>query len=182
MRRVSLRTCIACTLLVLSLFVSIAATHVGSAHAASVKTSAAPPWSFSVSHVDPNATLSQVNITFSTHDDNKDFDTSIAFLLQERINAFFVQDLARGSNLANGTEFVDRSLHTLSIPVVAANVKLSDLVNAPTYRITITPVGHDTWIFDSTLTLVFSDGSQFSTVLVNQNLNQNNRTLTATFM
>jgi hypothetical protein len=83
-------------------------------------------------------------------------------VVQNRANIFLSQDLARLDNFAGNQEFGDNppSTNTFVLPLVS-NVKLGELT-LPTYKITIAPNGHDRWIFDCTVTIKASDGSQFS--------------------
>ena len=45
----------------------------------------------------------------------------------------------------------------------------------------IAPTGHDRWIFDATITITASDGSQFSSTTPGIILDQDNRTFTGIF-
>lgn len=93
---------------------------------------------------DPNATVTKVTVTFFTHNDNKDHDTSVSVLVQNRTSLFLSQDLARLDNFAGNQEFGDNppSTNTFVLPLVSKDIKLSQLT-LPTYKITIAPVGHD---------------------------------------
>jgi hypothetical protein len=154
----------------------VATFNGGTAYAAAVKSAAVRP------HVDPNATITNISITFVTHDDNKDFDTAVSVVVQEKFS-FFNQNLASLTNFAGSTEFGDNppSTHTFNLPLASQNVTLSSLTNAPTYSITINPNGHDTWIFDVTVTITTSDGSQFVSPLATARLTQDQRTFNGSF-
>src|SRR5579859_5433294 len=43
--------------------------------------------------VDPNATITNISVSFFTHNDNKDHDTSISVLVQVPVNFYLSQDL-----------------------------------------------------------------------------------------
>jgi hypothetical protein len=130
---------------------------------------------------DLNATIDRISVTFFTHNDNKDHDTSVSMVVQNRANIFLSQDLARLDNFAGNQEFGDNppSTNTFVLPLVS-NVKLGELT-LPTYKITIAPNGHDRWIFDCTVTIKASDGSQFSSSQQGIILDQDNRTFNGVF-
>jgi hypothetical protein len=131
---------------------------------------------------DPNATIAKVSVTFVTHDDNKDHDTSVSVDVQNKTSIFLSQDLARLDNFAGNQEFGDKpaSTNTFVLPLTSTSVKVSELL-LPTYAITIHPNGHDRWIFDCTVTITASDGSQFSSSKGGIILDQDNRTFSGVF-
>ncbi len=131
---------------------------------------------------DPNATITKVSISFFTHNDNKDHDTSVSVLVQNKANIFLSQDLATLDNFAGNQEFGDNppSTNTFVLPLASNDIKISQLT-LPIYTITIAPVGHDRWIFDCTVTIAASDGSQFSSTKQGIILDQDNRTFTGVF-
>jgi len=131
---------------------------------------------------DLNATITKISASFFTHNDNKDHDTSVSVLVQNRISVFLSQDLARLDNFAGNDEFGDNppSTNTFDLTLASENIKLGEL-SLPTYRITIAPNGHDRWIFDATITITASDGSQFSSTTPGIILDQDNRTFTGIF-
>lgn len=131
---------------------------------------------------DPNAIITKVSITFVTHDDNKDHDTSVSVDVQNKTNIFLSQDLARLDNFAGNQELGDKppSTNTFVLPLASNNVKVSDLV-LPTYTIGIQPNGHDRWIFDCTITIAASDQSQFSTTKRGIILDQDNKVFSGVF-
>ncbi|HLZ63197.1 MAG TPA: hypothetical protein VKR06_40210 [Ktedonosporobacter sp.] len=135
--------------------------------------------------VDPNATITNISVSFFTHNDNKDHDTSISVLVQVPVNFYLSQDLARLDNFAGGDndEFGDNppSTHTFNLTLASRNIKLSDITNLPTFRITIAPNGHDRWIFDATFRITLSDGTQLSFTTTNIILDQDNRIYVGAF-
>lgn len=131
---------------------------------------------------DPNATITKVSVTFFTHNDNKDHDTSVSVVVQNRVNLFLSQDLARLDGFAGNQEFGDNppSTNMFVLPLASSDIKLSQLT-LPTYSVTIAPVGNDRWIFDCTVTITASDGSQFSSTKQGIILDQDNRNFVGVF-
>jgi hypothetical protein len=131
---------------------------------------------------DPNATITNIRVSFFTHDDDKDGNTSVSVLVQNRGNWFFPQDIARLENFAGNMGFRDDppSTHAFDLALASENIRLSD-VTIPTYSITIAPTGNDRWIFDMTFTLTASDGFQSSSTTRGIILDQNNRTREGVF-
>ena len=131
---------------------------------------------------DPNATITRVSVTFVTHNDNKDYDTSVSVVVQNRSSIFLSQDLARLDNFAGNQEFKDNppSTNSFVLPLASNDIKLSQLT-LPTYTVTIAPVGNDRWIFDCTVTITASDGTQFSSTKTGIILDQDNRTFAGVF-
>ena len=72
------------------------------------------------------------------------------------------------------------STNTLVLPLASNDIKLSQLT-LPTYMVTIAPVGQDRWIFDWTVTITASDGSQFSGTKQGIIFDQDNRTFAGVF-
>jgi phospholipase C len=133
------------------------------------------------------ATLQKVTITFNTHGDNKDGDTLLHVFVKNRSNTSatpqpgtdFVgnllsyQDheasgtseinpfLAFGESLAQGTSFDDPSSHTFDLPLRSTPIPVGEVI-LPVVNIHIQPNGNDRWIFDYTITFLFSDGRSFS--------------------
>jgi hypothetical protein len=126
---------------------------------------------------DLNATITGIVASFFTHNDNKDNDSSVSVFVQNRVNLFLSQDIARLENFAGNTEFGDDppSTHSFDLTLASNNIRLSEL-SLPTFRTTIAPVGNDRWIFDVTFTIVASDASQFSSTTSGIILDQDNRT------
>jgi hypothetical protein len=123
------------------------------------------------------AVLTRVTLAFSTHDDNKDFDTQLNVHIANRLSATSNQDIAVGLNLLTGTEFQEGSLHTIvfgegALPLSSPRVTLRDIV-LPVVYVNIVPNGNDRWIFDYQVTYEFSDGHTFSSrtngVILDQN-------------
>jgi hypothetical protein len=131
---------------------------------------------------DLNATITGVRASFFTHNDNKDHDTSVSVFVQNRVNMFLAQDIARLEHFAGNTEFGDDppSTHGFDLGLASDNIRLSEL-NLPTFRITVAPVGDDRWIFDVTLTIAASDGSQSSSTTTGIILDQDNRIFNGVF-
>jgi hypothetical protein len=123
-----------------------------------------------------------VTIRFVTHDDNKDHNTKLDVRVSNRVTPFLSQDLAEGLDLGQSTEFKDRppSTHSFDLPLKSKDVALKD-ITLPTYNIHIQPVGNDRWIFDVTITLVFDDGSSFSSERRGIILDQNNKDYSGVF-
>jgi hypothetical protein len=132
---------------------------------------------------DLNATITKISATFVTHNDNKDHDTSISMTVQNAASSIFLrQDLAHLDSFAGNSEFGDNppSTNTIPLRLVSTDIKLSQLT-VPTYTITISPTGRDRWIFDVTVTIQASDGTQFSTTKNGVILDQDNRTFSGVF-
>ena len=84
---------------------------------------------------DLNATITKISASFFTHNDNKDHDTSVSVLVQNRISVFLSQDLARLDNFAGNDEFGDNppSTNTFDLTLASENIKLGEL-SLPTQR------------------------------------------------
>jgi hypothetical protein len=132
-------------------------------------------------NADPNATIDQVTVTFFTHNDDKDGDTSISTWVENPYNIFLVQEIAKLVDFAGNEGFGDNppSTHSFEL-VISTEVALKDLT-IPTYKIQIAPTGHDRWIFDVTYTLHAADGSTYSSTDFGIILDQDNRVRTGTF-
>lgn len=100
--------------------------------------------------------LTQVNVRFDTHDDNKDWDTTLNVLVKNQVNIFLSEEIAEGLNLAPGTEFVDPSTHSFDLTLKTNTLTIKDLT-LPVTNIHIQPNGNDRWIFDFKVSLVFTD-------------------------
>jgi hypothetical protein len=66
---------------------------------------------------DPNATLTKVAIRFTTHNDNKDYNTRLNVTVKNRTTLFLSQDIAEAIDLAHDQEFVDPSTHNFELPL-----------------------------------------------------------------
>jgi len=106
-----------------------------------------------------DAQLTKVNINFLTHDDNKDADTKVFVLVQNKISIFLSETLAGDAttDLSNGEQFGDKpsTSKPFSLRLASTDIKLSDLI-LPTVDISISPTGHDRWIFDYSVDLIFT--------------------------
>lgn len=103
-------------------------------------------------------TLTGIKIQFRTHNDNKDHDTRLDVAVKNKVNVFLSQDVASAQNLGGDMEFVDPSTHDFDLPLAANNIKMSDLTQ-PYVNIHVKPNGHDRWIFDYTVSLLFTDAT-----------------------
>jgi hypothetical protein len=128
--------------------------------------------------------LTAVKIRFTTHNDNKDHDTVLNVTVKNKINLFLSETIAEGLNVGGDMEFVDPSTHEFDLAVKSA-ILLKD-VSLPLVNIHIQPNGHDRWIFDYTVSLIFDDGSgspgkTFSSSESGVVLDQDNKDHTAVF-
>lgn len=124
--------------------------------------------------------LSKAGITFATHNDNKDDDTLLFVQLKTKVTLFLSKDLTQRAELGHNTEFNDPSTHTFDLPLASDNIKLSDLT-LPFVEIQIQPNGNDRWIFDYQVSLIFDDGSRYSSGAHGVILDQDNRTYVGVF-
>jgi hypothetical protein len=124
---------------------------------------------------DADPALTDVMITFFTHNDNKDHDTGLNVTVFNKVNLFLNQVIAQTNDLAHGQEFGDNppSTHAFHLDLKTP-VTLSKLT-FPQTKIEIAPVGHDRWIFDFTVQFTFADGQVFSTDSKPVILDQDNR-------
>jgi hypothetical protein len=130
-------------------------------------------------------TLTGVKIRFVTHNDNKDHDTILNVTVTNKVSIFLSEDIAEGLNLGGDMEFVDPSTHEFDLPLKSANIKLAD-ITLPVTTIHIQPNGHDRWIFDYTVSLIFTDGTPspgktFSSTETGIVLDQDNKDHTGVF-
>lgn len=103
-----------------------------------------------ITAADPNANLVAATVTFNTQNDNKDADTLVATEVDDTAGniAAFRQDFY--------TEFPD---HTTNGPFdLDVGAATAAELNGGQFVITISPNGHDTWIFGFTAKLTFDDG------------------------
>ena len=131
--------------------------------------------------------LSNVNITFNTHDDDKDGDTLLHVFIKNRSNdssdpesdSDFISNLlayqralslgdteinpylAFGEALLVGWSFSDPSTEPFDLPLASSTIKMEDVV-LPVVNIHILPNGNDRWIFSYTTTFTFDNGQSFS--------------------
>jgi hypothetical protein len=124
--------------------------------------------------------LTGVTIRFMTHNDNKDHDTRLDVSVKNRVTMFLSEDLAEGQNLGGDMEFDDPSTHEFNLNLASDSITLKDIV-LPVTNIHIQPNGHDRWIFDFTVKLIFDDGKTFSSSKTGVILDQDNRDYTGVF-
>jgi len=129
-----------------------------------------------------NATLAGINVSFFTHNDDKDGDTSVSVSVENKVNLWFSQLLASLNDFAGNIGFADNppSTHAFDLVLASSNITMSS-INAPIFTIKIAPNGHDRWIFDVTFTFTFSDNSQFTSGKTGIILDQDNRIYTGSF-
>jgi len=77
-------------------------------------------------------------------------------------------------------EFVDPSTHPFDLVLKSDKVTLKD-ITLPVVNIHIQPHGKDRWIFDYKVSLIFSDGSTFSSTKTGIILDQDNKDYTGVF-
>jgi len=124
--------------------------------------------------------LTGVKIRFVTHNDNKDHDTRLDVSVKNRVSLFLSEDLAEGLNLGGDMEFVDPSTHEFDLVLKSNTTTLKD-ITLPVVNIHIQPNGHDRWIFDYTVSLIFEDGKTFSSSETGIVLDQDNKDHTGVF-
>jgi phospholipase C len=114
-----------------------------------------------------NALLKKVTLEFSTHDDNKDFDTVLSVHIVNRLSPISAQDIAIGLDLFKDEEFPDSgdqyrafSWEAEEGQLASNSIRLADMV-LPVVYIVIVPNGNDRWIFDYRVTFEFADTQDF---------------------
>lgn len=122
----------------------------------------------------PDAHLSAAAVTFTTGNDNKDFDT----LVRAQVETPSGRVASDFSDI--GTEYRDNSVHGPFMMRTDTGVTAA-MLSSGLVRISIDPNGHDTWHFSYGLTLFFSDGTSFVVQAGNLSLNQDSRQLTTSF-
>jgi hypothetical protein len=127
-----------------------------------------------------DAKLTKVSIRFTTHNDNKDHDTRLDVTVKNRVSMFLSETLAEGQSIGGDMEFVDPSTHEFDLVLSSNNVTIRDLT-LPVVNIHIQPSGHDRWIFDYKVSLVFEDGKTFSSTKNGIVLDQDNKDYTGVF-
>jgi hypothetical protein len=133
--------------------------------------------------------LKSVQITFNTHDDNKNSSTMLHVFIKNRLNSSlspeshsdFISNclsylryaagdlndddpnpyLAYGLNLAPGEEFEDPSSWTFKLVLRSSTISVDEIV-LPVVNVHILADDRDRWIFDYTVTLTFDNFAQFS--------------------
>jgi len=128
---------------------------------------------------DPSVMVTKVAVTFFTHNDNKDHDTSVSVRVRNQVGFHRFQDIARLDNFAGNEEFGDNppSTHTYDLLLASDHIAL-DSLNATEFTVTEAPNGNDRWIFDVSIAISTSDGNSFSSTPVTVVLDQDNRTFT----
>jgi hypothetical protein len=118
-----------------------------------------------------DSVLKKVTLEFSTHNDNKDWDTRLNVHIVNRISENVAQDLAIGLDLFHDQEFPDSGSNAIlykkfswsadegSLP--SNNIRLADMV-LPIVNIIIYPNGNDRWIFDYQVTFEFGSQEDFA--------------------
>lgn len=118
-----------------------------------------------------DSVLKRVTLEFSTHNDNKDWDTRLNVHIVNRVSEHVAQDLAIGLDLFHDEEFPDSG----STPVLykkfswssddgslpSNSIRLADMV-LPVVNIIIYPNGDDRWIFDYRVTFEFASPEDFA--------------------
>ncbi|MEU0877006.1 PASTA domain-containing protein [Lentzea sp. NPDC005914] len=122
----------------------------------------------------PDAHLSAAAVTFTTGNDNKDFDT----LVRAQVETPSGRVASDFSDF--GTEYKDNSVHGPFMMRTDTGVTAA-MLSSGTVRISIDPNGNDTWHFNYGLTLFFSDGTSFVMQVNNKSLDQDSRQLTTPF-
>ena len=134
--------------------------------------------------------LSDIVITFNTHDENRDDSTILHVFIKNRLSTSlspeqesdfisnwlaFARYLGAGDltdedsnpylahviNLAAGQGFDEQSSHTFHLDLRANDIDLDDIV-LPVVNIHILPNGSDVWTFDYVIAFVFDDGQSFT--------------------
>jgi phospholipase C len=118
-----------------------------------------------------DSVLKKVTLEFSTHNDNKDWDTRLNVHIVNRISEHVAQDLAIGLDLFHDQEFPDSGSNAVkykkfswsfdegSLP--SNSIRLADIV-LPVVNIIIVPNGNDRWIFDYRVTFEFGSPEDFA--------------------
>ncbi|HEX7307177.1 PASTA domain-containing protein [Lentzea sp.] len=122
----------------------------------------------------PDAHLSAAAVTFTTGNDNKDFDT----LVRAQVETPSGRVASDFSDV--GTEYRDNSVHGPFMMRTDTGVTAA-MLSSGRVRISIDPNGNDTWHFGYGLTLFFSDGTSFVLQAGTLSLNQDSRQLTIPF-
>lgn len=124
--------------------------------------------------------LTGVKIRFTTHNDNKDHDTRLDVTVKNRVSIFLSETIAEAQNLGGDMEFVDPSTHEFDLTLKSSTITLKDIA-LPIVNIHIQPNGHDRWIFDYTVSLIFEDGKTFQSSKSGVVLDQDNKDHTGVF-
>lgn len=103
----------------------------------------------------PQASLRNATISFHTNDDDKDNDTAVSLRL-----ICGNQEVASVDRIT-GTRFPDQGDNGPFAFNVHGNPSQA-VMNAGTLKVHISPNGNDTWKFNATLTLEFTDGTRRS--------------------
>jgi phospholipase C len=118
-----------------------------------------------------DSALKKVTLEFSTHNDNKDWDTRLNVHIVNRISEHVAQDLAIGLDLFHGQEFPDSGSNAVLYKkfswsadegsLSSNSIRLADIV-LPVVNIIIVPNGNDRWIFDYRVTFEFGSPEDFT--------------------
>ena len=117
------------------------------------------------------STLANCQITFDTNDEDKDDDTHVLVSVVDANNVLAAQISS------DFVHFDDHSSHgPYSLQILNPSAR-TDLVRGHV-TIQIDPNGHDTWRFNYELDLIFSDGTHLSGSEADNQLTQDDQTLT----
>ena len=103
--------------------------------------------------------LTGVTIEFTTHDDDKNSDTTLNVHIVNRVSAAESQDISVATDVAHGERFADstddggQTYRRIDLPLASESIYLRDMV-LPLVYLTIA-ADEDQWIFDYRVTLFF---------------------------
>jgi len=115
----------------------------------------------------PAATLNGATVTFTTTTENKDSDSSVEV---EIISNKFA---LAASKMISGTEFHEGSRNG-PYALTLSSVTTASELSTGLVQMFISTVGHDTWRFNYSITMTFSDGTSFT-------FGENNKRLSESF-
>lgn len=136
------------------------------------KTSVGPVARFTAAalpQLSPTAYVVAIVARFDTTTDDKDDDTLLRVTLKDPTGAVFAEvDNVTGHWDNNSTNYVNL--------FITSQRQRSQLAGTNTVEVHIDPNGNDTWDFNLTLTVSFSDGIQAQSFFGGHWLSQDNRT------
>ena len=115
--------------------------------------------------------LTNCKITFNTLDDDKDFDTLLTISVRDHNNT-----LAAYTSNTYGCFHDEHPNGPYALEI--RNPSTKESLQNGTINLNVNPVGNDTWRFNFTLNLIFSDGSSLSASANNIELNEDNTNIT----